>query len=96
MSTKLAAKAILVALDALDRVIKLEIKMSEALDKINKDLADINTFSNGLATEVTALRDKVANGITPAEAAGVTTQLDGIAAKLQALAANPAAPVPVA
>ena len=57
-------------------------------------LAKIDEETNKLATLVTLLRDKVKTGMSPDDVAVVKGNLDAVATRLTAIAADPDAPIP--
>lgn len=59
---------------------------------VSEAIIALNNATNNVATEIAALRARLANGdpVTPGELA----QLDSLATRLEGLAADPANPVP--
>lgn len=70
-----------------DRLLMASKDMLDTLDKID-------TSTNAIADEITALKNKVATGMSQADVDAVQARLDAAAAKLQGIAADPDNPVP--
>lgn len=84
------------AIDLLNGLTTQGKSIMSALSDLQATVDEIDTATNTIAAEVTALQDQVANGISPTDAAAVAAKLGGIATRLQAIgtAASPAGNVP--
>ncbi len=70
-------------------------KLTMALkDDVQKLIAAMNDATNAIAARIDALKAQIAGGVTPEDATAITDALTAEVAKLQALGADPANPVP--
>jgi len=73
---------------------KLEEKIMAAFEDITTLLTAIDTETNLIAARIQSLIDQIGEGLTPAQAETIQIALQDEVAKLTALAANPADPIP--
>ena len=82
-------------LDAiLEAIRKWEERIMGAYTDITTLLVAVDEHTNEIATRIQALIDQIGAGLTPAQAEEIKIALQAEVAKLDALAANPADPIP--
>jgi len=82
-------------LDAiLEAIRKLEERIMGAYTDITTLLVAVDEHTNEIATRIQALIDQIGAGLTPAQAEEIKIALQAEVAKLDALAADPADPIP--
>lgn len=80
-----------------EKLDRIERKQDEAMSKyteISELLSAMDAATNEIASDIDALREQVAGGLTPEQATDVTAKLDAMKSRLVALGQDPEDPVP--